>query len=35
MYYKISWIVLDKKGKVGEIYVLNSFNVSKKRNGGA
>lgn len=27
MFYKISWIVLDKNGKTGDIFVLNSFSI--------
>jgi hypothetical protein len=29
MWFKVSWIIEDKDGKKGEIYVLNSFAVSR------
>jgi len=25
LFYKISWTILEKNGKSGEIYILNSF----------
>jgi len=33
MWFKVSWIILDKSGQSGEIYVLNSFSLSPSGGG--